>query len=185
MILDRYETACGAIDKANAEEPSGHELQYSRKMVEWIGKLAPDASPELLLAGRAQHIRRWTIPRSQYPEGRASYLRWRETLKTFHAGVLETIMREAGFELSSIEKARSILIRKNLAPDAEGQTLEDAACLVFLEFEFEGFIEQKTDEKIIHILRKTWLKMSPAARECALKLPVGGKVQSLMQQALA
>ena len=185
MNLACYDTACAAIDRANADDPSRHELLYSRRMIEWISQLAPDGSEELRLAARAQHIRRWTIPRSQYPEGRSSYLQWREMLKRFHAETLAAIMRDAGYGDTSIAKATTILIRKNLADAAEGQTLEDAACLVFLQFEFDDFARKTPDDKLIGILRKTWQKMSAAAREHAGSLLAGEKTRALLERALA
>src|SRR5579862_1201764 len=165
-----FEAACAAIDRANAEDPQGREVTYSRRMVDWVRALAPVASEELLLAARAQHLRRWTVARSSYPEGRNGYLRWREDLKKFHADTLARILKDAGYADESLAKTRSLLVRKNLSSDAEGQTLEDAACLVFLQFELADFAAKTEPGKVIDILRKSWKKMSPAARERALGL---------------
>jgi hypothetical protein len=184
MSQGSYEKASQAIDRANREDPAGHELPYSERMVEWVRTLAPGASPVLLLAARAQHIRRWTIPRTGFPEGRTGYLKWRETLKKFHAENLSRIMNEAGYDGPSIEKARQILLRKNQSPDPEGQTLEDAACLVFLQFEFSGFSAKTAEDKVVEILQKTWQKMSPAARTAAEGLPYGGREAELLKRAL-
>lgn len=179
-----YEAAAGAIDRANAEDPKGYEVLYGQRMVDWVRALAPDASEELLLAARAQHVRRWTVPRSSYPEGRLGYLKWREGLKKFHADTLASIMKDAGYGDASVEKCRGLLVRKNLASDAEGQTLEDAACLVFLQFEFAEFSAKTEPGKMVEILRKSWGKMSPAARDRALKLNLGAAELELVKQAL-
>ena len=124
------------------------------------------------------------MPRSSYPDGRTGYLRWREGLKKFHADTLASIMKEAGYGDPSVEKSRSLLVRKNLASDAEGQTLEDAACLVFLQFEFAEFSAKTEPGKMVEILRKSWGKMSPAARDQALKLNLGDAEQNLVKRAL-
>jgi hypothetical protein len=182
--MSAYEAATAAIDRANAEDPKKVEVLYGQRMVDWVRALAPDASEELLLAARAQHVRRWTVPRSTYPEGRLGYLKWREGLKKFHADTLASIMKDAGYADAPIEKARSLLVRKNLAADAEGQTLEDAACLVFLQFEFAEFSAKTEPGKMVEILRKSWGKMSPAARERALKLTLGSAELELVKQAL-
>lgn len=182
--MSPYEAACAAIDRANAEDPRGHELPYSRWMVEWTGTLAPAASEELLLAVRAQHLRRWTVPREGYPEGLTGYLRWRETLKKAHADGLGAIMKEAGYPDASVEKARGLILRKNLSSDPEGQTLEDAACLVFLEHEFAGFAAKTAEEKVVDILRKTWEKMSARARELAIGIPYGSREGAIVKRAL-
>ncbi|HZE97799.1 MAG TPA: DUF4202 domain-containing protein [Planctomycetota bacterium] len=182
--MPSFDAACAAIDRANAEDPQGREVDYGRRMVDWVRKLAPDASEELLLASRAQHIRRWTVPRSSYPDGRNGYLRWREDLKKFHAETLAGILKDAGYGEESQAKARQILVRKNLATDAEGQTLEDAACLVFLQFEFPEFSGKTEPDKMVDILRKSWKKMSSAAREQALGLPLAPRELALVKRAL-
>jgi hypothetical protein len=179
-----YEAACAAIDRANSEDPRQYEVLYGQRMVDWVRKLSPDASEELLLAARAQHVRRWTVPRSSYPEGRAGYLRWREGLKKFHADTLASIMTEAGYGSDAVAKARHLLVRKNLADDAEGQTLEDAACLVFLQFEFAEFSAKTEPDRMVDILKKSWGKMSPAAREAALRLDLGPAELTLVKKAL-
>jgi hypothetical protein len=180
-----YEAACAAIDRANAEDPRGYEILYGRRMVEWAEKLAPGASEELLLAVRAQHVRRWTVPRSTFPEGRVGYLQWRERLKKFHAETLGAIMKDAGYAESSIAKARQLILRKNAAADPEGQVLEDAACLVFLQHEFSDFARKTPPDKVVDILRKTWEKMSARGRDRALGLPYGPDEQALLRRALA
>jgi hypothetical protein len=179
-----YETACEAIDRANAEDPKKDEALYGQRMVDWVRALAPGASEELLLAARAQHVRRWTVPRSKYPEGRNGYLKWREGLKKFHADTLAAIMKEAGYGEAAIAKSRHLLVRKNLADDAEGQTLEDAACLVFLQFEFPEFAAKTEPGKMVDILKKSWGKMSPAARHRALALQLGTVELELVKKAL-
>jgi hypothetical protein len=180
-----YDLACEAIDRANAQDPVGHELPYSRRMVEWTRTLRPDATPELLLAVRAQHVRRWWIARSEFPAGRKGYLSWREKLKKFHAETLAAIMKESGFDEPSIAKAGSLILRKNLAADPEGQVLEDAACLVFLQYEFPGFAQKTEEGKVIEILRKTWTKMSPRAREAALGLSYPDREKAILEKALS
>lgn len=179
-----YDSACAAIDRANAEDPQGREVPYSHRMVDWVRKLAPTASEELLLAVRAQHLRRWTVPRSTYPEGRNGYLRWREDLKKIHADALGGIMAAAGYGEAAIAKSRNLLVRKNLSTDAEGQTLEDAACLVFLQFELAEFAAKTEPDKLVDILRKSWKKMSPLARDRALGLNLTPDQVALVQRAL-
>lgn len=182
--MSPYESACAAIDRANAEDPQGREVLYAQRMVDWARRLAPSASEELLLAARAQHLRRWTVARSTYPDGRNGYLRWREDLKRIHAEALGAILREAGYPEPSVAKTRSLLVRKNLSADPEGQTLEDAACLVFLQFDLTEFAAKTDPDKMVEILRKCWGKMSPAAHELALGLAYEPGPLALVQRAL-
>ena len=108
-------------------------------MSAWVDRLRPDAPEALCVAARAQHIRRWEIPRSDFPEGRAGYHRWRTTLYGFHGDKTAEIMRETGYDEETIERVRFILQKKQLKSDPDVQTLEDAAALVFLEHHLADF----------------------------------------------
>ena len=55
---------------------------------------------------------------------------------------------------------------------------------MFLQFEFAPFSAKTEPEKMVEILRKTWGKMSTAAREQALALPLGPAELDLVKRAL-
>ena len=77
--------------------------------------------------------------------------------------------------------------KENLAGDAETQVLEDVACLVFLDDQFDEF-ERRGDvdeEKIVGILRKTWGKMSEEGRGLALGMELSERAGGLISKALA
>ena len=61
-------------------EPLPKELLDAQRMTEMIGRYAPDASEVAQLAVRAQHIKRWTVPRDGYPMTREGYHAWRSGL---------------------------------------------------------------------------------------------------------
>lgn len=189
----KFNTAISAIDDLNGRDPNPgddngkpapRELLYSRRLTAWIKKLTSDPSVELLLAARAQHICRWTSPRDKYPPGRSGYLKWRKDLQHFHAGKLTSVMTEAGFEQASIENACDLILKKNFSKNPQGQILEDAVCLVFLEFELVKFAAKTDPDKVIDILRKTWKKMSPTAHTRALQLPLPQSESALVKKAL-
>lgn len=190
LLLQAHE----AIDAANAEDPSReiidgkeipHELLYGQRMTAWLAKLRSDAPEALQIAVRAQHIRRWVVPRSSYPMDRKGYLMWRRELATFHAKETSSIMRGLGYDDELIERVRFLIQKRQLNKDEDSQTLEDCACLVFLEFHADEF-EQRTDEdKMIEILRKTWGKMSERGHAAALAMPHSPRMLSLIQRALA
>lgn len=69
--------------------------------------------------------------------------------------------------------------------DEEIQALEDLVCLVFLEYYFEEFLENHENEKIIDILKKTWIKMSDEGHKAALKLDFSEKSLSFIKQAIS
>src|SRR5258706_368951 len=90
----RYEAALNRFDEENSRDPNleqsegavqPRELVYARRLGEWVEHLCPEASEELRLAARCQHLCRWKIPRETYPMTRTGYLRWRGDLKQFHA----------------------------------------------------------------------------------------------------
>ena len=69
--------------------------------------------------------------------------------------------------------------------DPGAQTLEDVACLVFLESYFPDFATKHARAKVIDIVRKTWKKMSEPARAAALALPMPAAARALVEEALA
>ena len=93
----RLRAALAAIDDANAADPTvvtvrdrtgPKEIIHADLVTEWVLRLRPDADEALLLAARGHHFRRWTVPRSSYPAGRAAYLRWRKDLHAQHATIM-------------------------------------------------------------------------------------------------
>lgn len=175
----RFRAAIAAIDAVNAEDPARelHDggaapaaLLYGQRMSAWLVRLAPDAPEALRLAARAQHIARWKVPRANYPAGRDGYLAWRTALYDFHADRVAEIMTQAGYDADTIARVRDLLHKRRLKRDPDAQTLEDVACLVFLETQFAAFSRRHPDDKVLDILRKTAAKMSPRGLEEAARL---------------
>jgi hypothetical protein len=190
----RFDEALARIDAANAEDPTltvvngvafPHELHYARRMTEWLGRLEPDASEALRLAVRCQHLCRWTIPRSQFPMTRLGYLQWRSTLARFHADKAAEILRAVGFEDDAVARVQSLVRKERIKTDPEAQTLEDVACLVFLEDELADFARRHDEDKVVRILQKTWGKMSKRGHEAALALGLSSAERELLRKALA
>lgn len=165
--------------------PQPHELVYARRLTQWVLQLRPQASEALLLAARCQHICRWMIPRSSYEMTRSGYLRWRNDLKRFHAGKSAEILREVGYAAEMIGRVQDLNLKKKLGQDPECQTLEDALCLVTLQYQLADLTSKTAHDKMVSILQKTWKKMSPVAREHALALPYSENERKLIEQALA
>lgn len=186
--------ALAAFDRLNATDPNvvpvndefrPKELLYSERMSEWLHRLHSSPSEHLQLAVRAQHIQRWSMPRSDYPDGRTGYKTWRTECAKMHARVAGEIMAAHGYDSSDVERVRFLLQKKKLKVDPEVQALEDVACLVFLEHYFEDFSEKRSDEALIAIVGKTWAKMSERGREAALTLALGERASRLVAEALA
>lgn len=195
MVTDSpFARAIAAIDAANAEDPTRietadgprpKELVHAELLSAWVPRLRPDASEELLLAARAHHLRRWTVPRDSYPAGRAGYLRWRTYLHDVHAEGATDILAAAGYQAATVARVQAIIRKQHLRDDPEVQTLEDALCLVFLELQLDELTASLADEtKMVDVLRKSWAKMSPAGREFALGLNLTPAGLALLRRAL-
>jgi uncharacterized protein DUF4202 len=191
---ERFQKAMQSFDAANADDPHleqadgasyPKELLYAQRMTTWLGRFAPDASEALRLAARGQHIRRWTLPRSQYPMDRRGYLQWRAALAKFHADTAANILRGVGYEEALIARVQALIRKEGLKRDPEVQCLEDVICLVFLESYCADFATHHDVAKLLPIIRKTWEKMSPAGREVARTIALPADVRRLVAAALA
>ena len=167
MTRFQFDTAIAAIDAANAADPNPVTREHPQLVTDWVHRLVPDPSEELLLAARAHHLRRWEVPRSTYPEGRAGYLRWRRDLHERHASDVAVILRECGYDVSVIERVQAIVRKRGLGSDPDVQTLEDAMCLVFVATQFSELAARTERARMVDVTRKTLAKMSPDARRLA------------------
>lgn len=186
LAFEKYDTynRMDPVSYTYKGEVFPEEYFLANRLYEWVLKLDPQPSEELLLASRSQHIGRWEIPRSQYPDGKAGYLDWRRNLAVFHADKSTAIMKEVGYGQDQIDRVRQFLLKKKIKVDKEVQTLENALCLVFLEFQYEDFFPKYEPEKIVNILRKSLLKMDEKGREHALTLHYSDEGLNYIKQAL-
>ena len=182
------------FDRANAGDPHtetvagvvhAKELLYAQRMTETLGRFAPDASDAVRLAVRCQHIRRWTVPRATYPDGRDGYRRWRTDLARFHAETAGEILRDVGYDDATIGRVQALLRKERLKADPEVQLLEDVACLVFLTHYLPAFVTQHEASKVVDVLRKTWRKMSDDGHAAALRLELSADVRTLVEAAVS
>jgi hypothetical protein len=192
-----------AIDKINQTDTNitlvdgiehPKELIYGQRMSQCLAKHWVDASELLQIAVRAQHIKRWHLKRSEFEQGKAGYYQWRIALGKFHGELTASIMLECGYTAEQAEQTAEI-IRKDLIRQGkakindDSQTLEDVACLVFLEHYFDEFSAQyiaaNNEQKIIRIVKLTWNKMSERGHEIALTLPLPEHLSALVGKALA
>jgi hypothetical protein len=189
-----YSLALSLLDEAHSQDPNTatvggknvpYELHYAEKMTKYLEKRAPSASDVLKLAIRAQHLRRWEVPRSNYPLTRAGYYSWRTGLKKRQAQQAKEICIQAGVKVEDADRVAALVNKEGLNKgDEESQILEDVACLVFLDDQFEDFKDGYDEEKIINILKKTWGKMSEEGHQLALAIPLSAEGKSLIAKAL-
>ena len=125
------------------------------------------------------------IPRGSCEMTRAGYLKWRNDLKKFHANKAGEILREAGYPGETIVKVQALNLKKHFPQDPDSRVLEDALCLVFLEFQAADLAAKTADDKMINALQKAWKKMTPAARKLATELSYRPREKALLDEALA
>lgn len=190
----RFEQALARFDEENSRDPNHEpvdgvkhprELIYAQWLTEWVLHLNPNASEELRLAARCQHMRRWEVPRNSYPMTRVGYLQWREGLKKLHAQKAGEVLQEVGYPPEIITRVQNLNLKKDFPKDPETRVLEDALCLVFLEHQFTGLAAKTAEDKMINAVQKTWKKMTERARAEALKLSYNEKDKKLIEKALA
>ncbi|TDZ22511.1 hypothetical protein Cob_v004575 [Colletotrichum orbiculare MAFF 240422] len=160
-------------------------------MTRWLSVRCPTAPPVLQLACRAQHFKRWEIPRNTYPMTRPGYLTWRAKLKSQAAAQVAELLSSSpdiqpALPQDDVDRVAALIRKENLSKDEETQVLEDVACLVFLDDQFDDFEskEEIDEDKIIGILRKTWAKMGEKGREIALGMDHSERAKSLIGKAL-
>lgn len=194
------------IDAAHATDPnqasSGepYELHYARKMTHYLDLHTPNADPLLQVAVRAQHFRRWEVRRDTYPRTKPGYFAWRTYLKKRQAEQVQEICLQCDFSEHEASRVASLIAKEDLKKgegkgDPEAQVLEDCACLVFLDDQFDKFeAEMKKeqadenvdgDDKIISILGKTWAKMGKRGQDLALQMDLSERAKELVSRALA
>jgi hypothetical protein len=191
---ERLAAAVAAIDAANADDPSTievhgevrpKELAHAELMSAWVLRLDPTATEAQLLAARAHHLRRWTLPRSSYPDGRAGYLRWRTALRKQHAEEVAAILADLGYDEATVARVQQIVRKEGLGTDPQVQVHEDALCLVFLETQLAATVDRLGDDKMVDVIAKTAAKMSPAGLALVGELAMRPGDAAVVERALA
>ena len=191
---NRFDAAMAQLDALHAQDPRmetvdgeevPYELLYAQRMSEWLERLRPQASETLQLAVRAQHLKRWEVPRDSYPMDRPGYHAWRTGLKTRQADMAAEVLRQSGYEEADCARVAALVRKEDLKSDEETRALEDAACLVFLQDYYAPFAAEHDDDKVIGILRKTLRKMSSDGHRLAEELPLEGRARGLLEKAVA
>ena len=197
QLSHRFDAVIAEIDAMNATDPRTvtvggtsrpYELAYAERMSATLRHIYPDASELLSIAARAQHIRRWDIPRASFPEGRHGYNDWRKACREHHARLLTAIMARHGYDEDDIAHVTMLIRKEQLKKDKESQALENVVAVVFLEYYFAEFDAEHSgydDAKMIDIIGKTLRKMSPKGHAAAMALPLPDRTRQLIEAALA
>ena len=195
-----FDKAIELYDAANSKDPNmvkddngndaPKELIYSHRMLDMINRYLPEADDVAKLSVAAQHIQRWTSPRSDYPMNRKGYHLWRTRLYGYHAETATAILEEVGYDEETITRVKLAIGKKDLKNNKDTQILEDVAALTFIEHYMTAMYEnfpQYDEDKWIDIIIRTWKKMSADAQAFALSgdLKLPADLVPVIQKALA
>lgn len=163
-----------AIDAANSADPKLEDgqpaaLLYGKRMTEELNGLCDAPSEILQIAARGQHIERWLLPRSEYPEGKVGYYAWRKEQGRRHAARAAEIMAAHGYDQQAQDRIGVLLRKEGIKRDAEVQMLEDVICFTFIRWYLLPFAAGRAPEDLEKIVFKTAQKMSETARAKALQ----------------
>lgn len=193
---NRFEAVIRGIDAANADDPRSTEVNgvrrpyeavYAERMTARLAAMYPEASELLRIAARAQHIRRWDIPRDRYPEGRNGYNDWRKACREHHGVVISGIMSANGYSQDEIDRVVMLIKKEQLKKDKESQALENVVDVVFVEHYIDEFVAKYStydEDKLIDIVGKTLRKMSPKGHAAALALDLPKGTRALIMKAV-
>jgi len=167
--MSRLEKALALIDAANAADPNidagrPAALLYAARMTAEVSRIFPDANDILRIAARGQHVERWLLKRTEFPEGKEGYHAWRREQARRHGVRVGEIMAKAGYDAQDQARVGVLLRKEGIKRDPDVQALEDIICLVFVRWYFADFATKHSAEDLAGIVEKTAQKMSAAGR---------------------
>ncbi len=189
-----FQRALTELDALHAQDPRQVEVEgetlplelwHAGRMSAWLERVVEAPSELVQLAVRSQHLQRWEVPRSEYPEGRVGYLTWRRDQGKRAGETTARVMEAAGYSAEEAAEVSRMIRKQGLGRDPGTQAVEDCACLVFLENYFADFSKQVEHDHLVRIVQMTWKKMSPKAHELALTLPMSAEARAVVEEALA
>jgi hypothetical protein len=157
------------------------QLAESACIGDYVNQLEQSPSMALRLSVHCQHLRRFAYPRSEFPGGREGYLLWRREAARRSFAEAANVMRAAGVDATTIEEVRAIMTKFDRQHRRDVQIMEDALCLAFYRLDAVGFGAKHETDEVMRILRRTWTKMSVAARQLALKESFSPPVPELLR----
>ncbi len=84
-----------------------------------------------------------------------------------------------------IDAVCKLITKATWPANDDALALEDADCLVFLETKLGHYLDQWDEEKMSRVLRQTYGKMTPRAREEVATLNLSEKDRAALDRALS
>lgn len=187
---NQYTDALALIDGIHNQDPNSEtidgveikaELLYSKRMLEVLEKVAPEASMELKLAAKCQHISRWSIPRATFSLDKKGYYQWRAAIMEHQLSVTTSILKQAEINEQSIEIIVDTLKNKADKTNHNASIVEDTACLTFIKWYLVPFAGQFDAAKAKIILQKTACKMSERGLALIPELELSKEVLDILK----
>ena len=189
MEQTQYTTAVELINSVHNQDPNSEtidgvelkaELLYSERMLAILEKVAPDASFELKLAAKCQHMSRWSIPRATFSMDKKGYYQWRAAIMEHQLNVSSSVLKQAEINEPSIEIIVDALKNKADKSNINASIIEDTACLTFIKWYLVPFAGQFDPEKAKIILQKTAGKMSERGLGLIPEMELSDDVQHVL-----
>ncbi len=189
ITQDQYKTAIELIDKVHNQDPNSElvdgvevkvELLYSNRMLSVLHKVALEASLELKLAAKCQHMSRWSIPRATFSMDKKGYYQWRVAIMEHQLSATTQTLKEAGVDDESITIIVDALKNKADKTHLNASIIEDTACLTFIKWYLVPFAEQFDVAKATVILKKTAAKMSENGLGLLSEMELSEDVQKVL-----
>ena len=180
-----------AIDAVNAEDPNQiiwdgrrgpKEVLHAERATQWLARRDPHATAAQQIAARAHHLRRWTRPRSDYPDGRRGYLKWRADAKVAQAEELAELLAANDVAPDVIDDATALVAKARTAPEPAGAVHEDVLCLVFFEQQAVAVAEQLGAEASERVVSRTLAKMTPEGRGLLAEIDMPDALRDLIDR---
>lgn len=215
----QLEKALALIDEANSEDPTRvtvdgqslpYRLAYSRWMTEWVKRIDPKASDELLILARGRSIQSWKladIKRDDYAPNTPGQRQWEMDRKKWLAQRLVDVVKEAGYGESTWNMIEDVMMSKNV-PDPRDirkydligvfgminyrtlratciiQTLDDAEALLFLDKNFGELFNRMPADEVAVVCKRELSRLSQRGIVTVLKQKWSPVQQRLLQKVL-
>lgn len=203
---DQLHKVLKTIDNINSHDPTKvpidgvprpYRVLYSDWVSDWVRRLDPKASDELLILAKGRNIESWKlaeIKRDAYPPNSVGVRMWEADRKKWLAERLEGVMKEAGYGEDQLSLVREVMLNRDI-PDPRDmrrfdlagplgttnyrlleqaamiQTLKDAEALVFMEKNFPQMSDRMTAEESLTILKKELGSVSNKCMAVLLGMP--------------
>eukprot|EP00798_Chlamydomonas_sp_ICE-L_P003763 gene3763-13824_t len=217
---EKLEKTFKLIDEVNSNDPQQindkgkswpYRVIYSNWVSEWVRKIDPKASDEMLILAKGRNIESWRlseIKRDDYAPTSFGQKQWQQDRTVWLTKRLADVMKEAGYDEDSISLVSDFMQQNSDIPDPNDirksdlvgplgstnyrllelasmtQVLRDADAMVLLEHSFEQMFDRMTAEEILKVLKRELSRVSEKCIVRVLGMPWNAVAKKLILKAL-